>query len=231
MRSTRRPTRPDWQLIRGDAFHLPLREGVVDVIIADPPYEGTARGKRRVPARKVGYIPFSGRGWFPEAWRVLKPGGHLYLVCSIKESQKWRVRPGQLVDTICWMAPNAASLSAHWRRGIGGRSPVWQPILHYQKPPRKPIVWPDGYVFPNYIEASRVQSNMKESLPWPNQLPMKLLLWLLAPHHGLVLDLFSGTGSAGRAATALGLAVVSVEASSEALSLARQQPIPLPLFP
>ena len=231
MRAPPIPIKPDWQLVLGDAFHLPLRDATVDVVVADPPYEGTARGKRRVPARKVGYIPYSGRGWFPEAWRVLKPGGHLYLVCSIKESREWHLRPQQLVDVICWRAPNAASLAAHWRRGIGGRAPVWQPILHYQKPPRSPIVWPDGFVRENYIEASRIQSNMREALPWPNQLPMRLLLWLLAPHQGLVLDLFSGTGSTGRAATSLGLGVISVDASTSAILLTKRQPIPLPLFP
>ena len=92
-------------------------------------------------------------------------------------------------------------------------------------------MWPDGFVRENYIEASRIQSNMKEALPWPNQLPINLLLWLLAPHQGLVLDLFSGTGATGRAAISLGLAVVSVDASTSAISLTQRQPIPLPMFP
>ena len=66
-------------LALGDAFNLPFKDGVFDVVIADPPYEGKARGKMGVNPRKVGYIPFKSRHWFSEATRVLKPSGHLYL--------------------------------------------------------------------------------------------------------------------------------------------------------
>ena len=45
------------------------------------------------------------------------------------------------------------------------------------------------------------------------------------------LQMTAGTGSTGRAASSLGLGVISVDASAEAVSLAKRTPVALPLFP
>lgn len=84
----------------------------------------------------------------------------------------------------------------------------------------------------NFVEASLVQSNMRESLPWPNQLPQKLVDFLLAPHRvgGVVLDLFSGTGTTGAAAAAIGLACVSIDIAPRALNLGRRRAPTMPIL-
>ena len=221
---------PNRQLLLGDAFALPLQDECIDVVVADPPYEGKARGKRGIHVRDVGYVTFSGRGWWHEAWRVLKPSGHFYVFAAIKELKAWFDFPEKPVDIIAWHQPNSPSLSASWRRGVGSRAPAWRPILHWQKPPLQAIPWPDGFVQANHIQAPAVQSRMKEALPWPNQLPNRLLRWLLAPHQGLVLDLFAGTGTAAAAAVGLGLATVAVEMAPRGLTLARRRALMAPLF-
>jgi DNA modification methylase len=224
-----------WTRLRGDAFSLPLRDASVDVVVADPPYEGTKknkanRGKRGVHAAKVGYVLFLGRAWVHEALRVLKPSGHLYLVVPVRELAAWLEDFGQPEDILSWFAPNAPSMSAFWRRGIGGRAPSWRPILHYQKPPREAIRWPGGFVQPNVITASMIQGGMREALPWPNQLPEQLVRHILTPHSGLVLDLFAGTGTCGQIAASLGLACVSVDMSEQALAITKRRGVTPPMW-
>ena len=38
-------------LALGDAFHLPLRDEVVEIIVADPPYEMVASNSGKKPGR------------------------------------------------------------------------------------------------------------------------------------------------------------------------------------
>lgn len=217
-------------LLRADAGHLPLRDACIDVIVADPPYAGRNRGKRGISPTKVGYIPFSGRDWFHDAMRVLKPSGHLYLFSAIRELPAW-LSIAIPVDI------------AYWRRTIGGRiawyapnmpslmTPAWRPIIHYQKEPLLAIEWPGAFVHPDFFQTPAVQSNMREALPWPNQLPLTLLRWLLSPHTGLVLDLFAGTGTTTEAAINLGLTSIAIDASLNSLVIAGRRSATLPMFP
>lgn len=236
-------------IVRADAFRLPFRDESFDVVVADPPYEVSnphlkhliPRTPREMPdgrklLREVGYIEFRGREWWQEAWRVLSADGHLYVFVAIKELRAWygdgRAAPH---DIISWVQPNARGIQARIRRVIGGRTVAWRPILHWRRGRMLSWALPDrtgtGYVEPNYFIESQVQANMAEALPWPNQLPIRLLLWLLGPHRGArVLDLFSGTGTCREAALSLGLQVVSVELSPEALAIIRRRPAQLPLL-
>lgn len=234
-------------IVRADAFSLPFLDDSFDVIIADPPYAGKNRGKKGVGYKAAGYIPYRGREWWAEAWRVLKSSGHLYVFSAVRELPEWLTGArAPVVDIIAWVAPNNPSLSAYWRRGIGGRAPAWRPIIHWQKDPKQLIRWPDRgtvihattgtplrgsgpFVDPNFFMTAAIQSNMREAEAWPNQLPVQLLRWLLRPHHGLVLDLFSGTGTTRVAATGLGLNAVSVERSKQALGIISRRPAQMAL--
>ncbi len=185
---------------------------------------------------------------------MLAPSGHLYVFCAVRELDEWiarRQRRPKYLDILSWIAPNHPSLSAYWRRRSGGRAPAWRPVIHWQKPPLTSLTWSgiagprvhaltgtplrdDGGLFvdPNVFLTAAIQSNMHESLPWPNQLPVKLLTWLLRPHPGArVLDLFSGTGTTRVAAIELGLDVVSVELAPTALALLRARPAQMGLTP
>lgn len=240
------------EIVHADATALPFPDETFGVIIADPPYIGRARGKRNMRARDVGYIVYKNDDWWGEAWRVLKPSGSLYVFCAVRELGRWLGQPAPFHDVICWYAPNAASVAAYWRRGIVGRAPAWRPIIHWVKPPGKLEAWQwgerttvppkersdavggrienhPGWVAPNFYATSAIQSTMRESEPWPNQLPVKLIRWLLQPHKGPVLDLFAGTGTTRVAAENLGLDVVSVDLSPEAIAINRRRPAQTPL--
>lgn len=237
-------------IVRADAFHLPFQDRSFDIVVCDPPYKGKTRGKKGVGYAASGYIPFTGRTWWHEAWRVLRPSGHLYVVAPIRELGVWHTfAPDAIIDVIAWVAPNTISMSAFWKRGVGGRGITWRPIIHWQREPRTLIKWglpsnwehpltdiplrnTDVFVDPNVCIAPLVLRNMQEAEQWPNQLPLKLVRYLLRPHAGdsRVLDLFSGSGTARVAAIGLGMNVVSVDLSPEALRLAERRPAQTPLL-
>lgn len=229
-------------IVRADAFALPFLDESFDVVVADPPYAGKNRGKRRVKWSAVGYVPYAGDGWWDDAWRVLRPSGHLYVVCAIRELRRWLGARAPENDIIAWFAPNNPSLMAYWRRGIGGRSSAWRPIIHWQKEPRVPISWDEvngplskhvrgfgRYVDPNIFITSAIQSQMREAEVYPNQLPLALLKWLLRPHRGMVLDLFCGTGTTRIACEYLALPCVSVDLNPHAIEILRARPAQLGL--
>lgn len=218
-------------ILQADAFALPFRAGTFDVVVADPPYEvarpaGKALGGKTL--RDIGYVDYVSREWWAEARRVLRPAGHLYVFAVIKELPAWYAVGAPPDDVIAWVAPNAAGVQSMVRRMIGGRSLAWRPILHWG--PR--LQWAPGeFLDPNYCICSQVQANMAEAEPWPNQLPHRLVTWLLRPHRGAtVLDLFAGTGTGRASAMELGLEVVSVDKSPQALALTRARPVQFGLF-
>jgi DNA modification methylase len=215
-------------ILAGDAFVLPFRDGIFDVVIADPPYElpgrGRAgRGKNGVSTRP--YVPFRGREWWEEAWRVLSEQGRLYVFCAVTELPSWlapcqgRPRP---TDVLAWHAPNAAAIAGKYRKSIKKRAYTWRPIVEWSKPGTLPIKKVDGRSSGNSLAHSLVTYPMREALPWPNQIPLAVARWLLAPLGArTVLDLFAGTGTTRIAALEMGLSVVSVEMSREAIAIAR----------
>src|SRR6266496_410340 len=79
-------------IIRGDTLHLPIGDEQVDAIVTDPPYmigiaawdhppvdETNRRWSR--PEKIIGWA----RDWGEEAYRVLRPGGYIF-VCSSKQT-------------------------------------------------------------------------------------------------------------------------------------------------
>lgn len=218
-------------LLLGDAFNLPLADESVDVCIADPPYAGTWKGKRGVSVKDSGYVQYAGREWYHEAMRVLKPGGHLYIVCTDKEMLAWLRYAGEPANMIYWHAPNSGSLAMIWQRPQGGRAKTVRPILDYQKPPIVAVPrHPNSQLQSNFVEAASIMSSMKEAVDYPNQLPLKVVKFLLAPHSGVVLDLFSGTGTAAEAASTFGARVISIDRNHKALELGRKRVASQPLF-
>ena len=121
-------------IVRGDTRHLPLRDASVDAIVTDPPYMiGIAPWDHppkdpttRTLSRPEQIICWD-MDWGHEAWRVLRPGGYLF-VFSSKRTIQWiavglRERSAVSVFTT-WLSDTgrAASVSA---RSIA-RVPVWR---------------------------------------------------------------------------------------------------------
>jgi len=214
-------------IVQATAFRLPFPDDTFDIIVADPPYQmarhKTGRGKRGYPT--TSYVGFKGREWASEAWRVLKPSGRLYVVCIFRELRTWLNFKGLPApeDLISWSAPNGVSIN-FWNKRGALRSRCWRPIIEWVKPPKRDLLAVDGLSVPNHVSASLVGYPSKEALPWPNQLPLNLLRYLLAPVPGdLVLDLFAGTGSTRIACEQLGKQAVSVDVSPDAIAINRSR--------
>jgi len=94
-------------IIQGDALHLPLADGSIDAVVCDPPYNLSFMGKgwdtHSSPAAFAEWC----ETWAREAYRVLKPGGHLLafggtrtshrLACGIEDAG-FEIR-----DAITWL--------------------------------------------------------------------------------------------------------------------------------
>ncbi len=222
-------------ILRADAFHLPFLDETFDLVVADPPYDigknKAGRGKRGVSVRP--YVGFRGREWITEALRVLKPTGRLYVFCAVSELAAWFSVPGPVPPpstVLSWHAPNAFSISHKFKKaGNDGRMHTWRPVIEWKRPDAFPLQRVDGLSVGSSIVKSLITSQMHESLPWPNQIPLAVMRWLIAPVRGSsMLDLFAGTGTARAAAEHLGWQAVSVELSPEAITINRGRP---DLFP
>lgn len=73
-------------------FFKQVEDGCVDLIVCDPPYKITARGntthggwlstKKGLQGTIFKYNDLKCEDWFPECFRVLKDGGHCYIMCN-----------------------------------------------------------------------------------------------------------------------------------------------------
>lgn len=73
-------------------FFKRVEDGCVDLIVCDPPYKITARGntthggwlstKKGLQGTIFNYNDLKCEDWFPECFRVLKNGGHCYIMCN-----------------------------------------------------------------------------------------------------------------------------------------------------
>ena len=87
-------------LLRGDAFRIPLRSGSVDLVIFSPPYfqQRSYRDGEEVLVGQIGAEPspddYLQALWvvMRELWRVLKPGGSIFVNLGDKRSQRIVVR-------------------------------------------------------------------------------------------------------------------------------------------
>lgn len=73
-------------------FFLTVADEFVDLIVCDPPYKITSRGKTKhggffdtkngLNGTVFKYNEVECSDWFPECFRVLKDGGHCYIMCN-----------------------------------------------------------------------------------------------------------------------------------------------------
>jgi len=157
-------------IVRGDTRWLPLRDESVDAIVTDPPYMiGIAKWDRppvdetnRHLSREEKIIVWA-MTWGKEAYRVLRPGGFIF-VCSSKRTIHLIASSDPMegathpTDPLVVLAPSPyngglemAGFHAlgflHWMYGTGqprssGRGasrqtikPAWEPIAVLAKPP------------------------------------------------------------------------------------------------
>jgi hypothetical protein len=126
-------------IIQSDALHLPLDDESVDAVVCDPPYNLSFMGKgwdtHTSPAAFAEWC----ETWAREAYRVLKPGGHLLafggtrtshrLACGIEDAGF------ELRDAITWLYgqgfPKSKNIGGGWGTAL---KPASEPIIVARKP-------------------------------------------------------------------------------------------------
>jgi site-specific DNA-methyltransferase (adenine-specific) len=191
-------------IVRGDTQHLPLRNDSVDAIVTDPPYMiGIATWDHPPADPTTRHLSHSERiicwamDWGHEAWRVLRPGGYLFVFSSKRTihliaSSLPIDRAYNDAAPLAALAPSeyAGGLEMagfqclgflHWVYGTGQPRPMghgaaretikpaWEPIAVLAKPP---VPWTTRTVAPN-VEA--VFHELGQQFDWDTAAP-----WLKA---------------------------------------------------
>lgn len=189
----------NWRLYHG-AFQDRLAElpdGSVDLIVTDPPY----------PAEFMHLWPILSE----HAARVLKPQGILVALTGAIMLPEVIAALGQRLSW-GWMyiqplpGANSRIMARHVLQS-------YKPWLAFSNGP-----WPSGGVdwHPDTLDAS---SRAKDRYRWEQDPdPAKMLVDALSPKGGTVLDPYTGTGSYGIAALALGRKFIGVEHDAQRFS-------------
>jgi DNA modification methylase len=228
-----------WQVRQGDALDVlrSLEAGSVSAIVTDPPYcsggntEAARKGASNQGIR--GEETEAALGWFAgdsmttpglvwllrsvafEADRLLIPGGSVLMFCD------WRmwsnlapaVESGglRLQSMLVWDKGNA---------GMGtGFKPTHELVIHLCRGPGKF----HDLCGSNVLRSKRVHSASREH---PTQKPVDLLqsmIRVVAPHDGLVVDPFCGSGSTGVACLREGRRFLGVERDPDYCDVARKR--------
>ena len=191
-----------------------LRDGSIDLILTDPPYNATNIGKKAKPRVQnhmkpmplQEYIEFCHQ-WFSEAQRVAKrivftPG--ISNVCYYPQP-KW---------IACWHKPGSTGFNR-----FGGFN-AWEPIMLYGSLPKGHHL-PQDYIY-------QLTLNFKKGLesahpcPKPIRLIRRLVDIFSAPGE-LVLDPFMGSGTTGVASLQAGRVFMGYEINKDYFDIAERR--------
>jgi DNA modification methylase len=231
----------DIDIITGDALHeLPkIETSSVDLVVADPPYNlGKDYGNNHDIKGFDEYLDFS-RTWLTEAHRILKPTGTLYVFMGFRFiSYLYDILDRELQmffnSWIVW----------HYTQGMGktkGFSPRHDDILMFTKTKKPKFNLDDVRVPQKYY---RERNNMRGANPgdvWefshvhycngnrqnhPTQKPEGLLerMVLASSSEGdLVVDPFSGSGTALRVCQQLNRRAIGIEINPNYVTMTRDR--------
>jgi DNA modification methylase len=192
------------ETIRGDSLSIlrSLKGSTVDVVLADPPYGISFRGRsgRRILNDERPFI-----WWLYDAYRVLRPNGVILCFCrwDVANDFRWALE----------LAGFKVRSEVIWDREIHGMGDTKASFA-----PRHDTVWfatKGHFAFQSGRPASVIAvQRLIRPLAHPTEKPVSLLIKLLqavARPNALVLDPFMGSGSAGEACHWLGLRYVGIE--------------------
>lgn len=225
-------------LIQGDARNIQLVDNCIDLAIADPPYNLS----RKVPTKTTlfnyqtlseswdfytveDYREFT-QAWLKEAYRLLRPGGSLFVTLSyhslLQAGQAVLEAGFNVVNYITWEKSSAAPSIT--RRQLTSTCEI---ILWLSKGPK----WTFNYEHAKSYNNGKQLRDMWRLAPpgksekaagkYPAQKPLTLIkriIEIASNKDDLILDLFSGSGTTSVAAWQTGRQCIAVEMSTEGMA-------------
>lgn len=237
-----------WLAFRADAFEALklLPDGVVDLVITDPPYESLEKyrdsqeridayeAKKAAGEKLEGRIPRL-REWFDimpnekfpellrELWRVMAENSHCYIFCDDETSDVIR---GCLVDD------EEETMRFTWWKRIVWDKGVRSMGYHYPNQHEFVVFLEKGkrklssHSHTSVIQCKRATKRELGRAPLPTEKPVELIRKLVtnssAPGE-LVFDPFCGSGSTGAAALLEGREFLGFEKKPSAVDVARER--------
>ncbi len=226
----------DLTLVHGDCRQMiELEDGSIDLVITDPPFNVSGRHGRREFDYGEGseedsrspeeYAAWTGQ-WIDECLRVLKPGGQLYALMSLKWLPYW----APLLKDMKWhILPWAKTIAFLHRENTYLRA--WEPVLWIVKPGAKHRLRraytyeadKDWLIGPNAVgEAEANPIKKRHPTPRPDWVFEYFLVRGSQPGD-TVLDPFVGSGTCGFVARRLGRAFVGYDINRQYVELTAQR--------
>ena len=226
----------DCQVINGDALEglQTMSNESYDLVVTDPPYNiGIDYGEGRNADKKENYIPWV-KSWVNELYRVLRPGGSMFLICG----QEYAADIDKTITAAAFTIRNRIT----WYETFGvychnkfGRTS--RPIFYAVKGAgftfnadairvksvrqklKDKRANPLGKIPGDVWKFSRVCGNFKErQTGYPTQLPSELVtrcVLVASNKNDKVLDPFSGSATVGVVSKQLGRVFCGIEKNEE----------------
>ena len=236
-------------IVNGDCLAvLPtMADGGVDLIVADPPYNiGIDYGSGTKADRRSDYPEWCCR-WIAECYRVLKPGGSLWVISgqeygayidlaiqSAGFTMRNRITWHETFGVYCHQKFGRCSRPMFYAVKGGGftfnREAVTVPSARQEKYADKRAN-PSGKIMGDVWEISRVCGTFKERIPGvPTQLPEALVRRIVGVSSNAgdtVLDPFAGSGTVVAVADSMGRRGYGIELNPDyaAIAMSRLQTV------
>lgn len=233
------------EIIRGDCLEaLPqMPAASVDLVLTDPPYNiGIDYGSGKKADRREDYPQWCQR-WIAECYRVLRPGGSLWIISgqeygahidlaiqaagfTIRNRITWH----ETFGVYCHRKFGRCSRPVFYAvKGEGftfHRDAVTVPSARQEKY-NDARANPAGKIMGDVWEISRVCGTFKERVPGvPTQLPETLarrIIGVSSNEGDLVLDPFVGSGTVAAVAADMGRRAVGIELNPEYAAIAESR--------
>lgn len=217
----------DIQLFHGDCLELfsGLENESVDLVVVDPPYKMTKRGKSCRPnwmADNMGENVFDGDvpdslKWMEECFRVLRNGTHLYTFCNTNDLQTYLNN----AEKVGFKFHNLISMIKDTRMPNRWYLKQTELLLFFRKGPAKPIN--DMTSIDNINVTMPKKSNGKLHI---TQKPLDFIEKLVSNSTKpgeVVLDCFMGSGTTGVACKNLGRKFIRIEKDEDYFKIAKER--------